>query len=243
MAIKNHLSKMEPGTLLLEATNLGKTYETRQGMLTVLNGASLELRAGETFAIVGKSGAGKSTLLHILGGLDLPQRGRVRILGEDVYGATAAQRSRMRAVRIGFVFQSYHLLPEMDVLENVLIASMAPGRAWAGRQTARQRALTLLDAVGLADRADHTPTELSGGEQQRVALARALMNDPPLILADEPTGNLDVATGQQVLDYLFSVARDLGHALLLVTHDERVAATCTRMARLQDGRLVGPAIA
>ncbi len=233
-------SRIVPGTTLLEAEGLLKTYATRQGELTVLRDAALKVSAGETLAIVGASGAGKSTLLHVAGGLDRPHRGRVRILGEDVYEVSASRRSRIRAQRIGFVFQSYHLLPEMDVLENVLIAAMAPGRAWAAMRGARARALALLDAVGLADRADHTPLELSGGEQQRVALARALMNDPPLILADELTGNLDADTGRQVLDTLFAVVRDLGHALLLVTHDERVAATCSRMLRLRDGVLGVP---
>jgi predicted ABC-type transport system involved in lysophospholipase L1 biosynthesis ATPase subunit len=235
--MKAHPPRIEVGTPLLQAEGLVKTYETRQGSLAVLQGADLRLNAGETFAIVGMSGAGKSTLLHILGGLDRPQAGRVWIQNENLYRLSAAQRSRLRATRIGFVFQSYHLLPEMDVLENVTIAAMA-GSSWSTSAAARRRALDLLAAVGLEDRADHTPAELSGGEQQRVALARALLNDPPLLLADEPTGNLDETTGGQVLERLFSVTRDRGHALLLVTHDERVAATCDRMARLLNGKLV-----
>ena len=235
--MKKSWASSDPSAPLLRSEGVEKTYASRKGPLPVLQGASVTLNPGETFAVVGRSGAGKSTLLHVLGGLDRPDKGRVWIGEEDVYAMTPARRSRVRAERLGFVFQSYHLLPEMDVLENVLLAAMALKRSWRKRREARQRALELLDAVGLADRADHTPAELSGGEQQRVALARALMNDPPLVLADEPTGNLDSRTGGQVLEHLFGLTRDRGHGLLLVTHDEQVAATCDRMARLHAGRL------
>jgi predicted ABC-type transport system involved in lysophospholipase L1 biosynthesis ATPase subunit len=140
---------------------------------------------------------------------------------------------------LGFVFQSYHLLPEMDVIENVLLPAMARRGYFMGARTARRRAVELLDSVGLAERADHTPLELSGGEQQRVALARALMNDPEIVLADEPTGNLDDVTGQQVLSNLFALTRERGHALVIVTHSESVAGVCDRVLHLRDGSLVG----
>ena len=223
--------------MLIEANDIHKTYHMGKKAIPVLRGASLQVGEGETVAIVGKSGAGKSTLLHVLGGLDHPEEGAVRIEGEDVYGMAARRRAIVRATRVGFVFQSYHLLPEMDVAENVMLPWMArPGlfKAWA---QARARALELLAAVGLAERAAHRPMELSGGEQQRVALARALMNDPKLILADEPTGNLDDATGMHVLDYLFALIRRRGHALILVTHNEKVAAACRRVLRLAEGVL------
>ena len=224
-------------TLLIRAENIHKTYFVRQKALPVLRGASLEVSRGETVAIVGASGAGKSTLLHIIGGLDCPAQGRIVVDGKDLYGISSRERTRIRAMQIGFVFQSYHLLPEMDVLENVALPSMALPRRMLVRAFPKRRAMELLKAVGLAERAAHTPMELSGGEQQRVALARALMNDPQMVLADEPTGNLDDATGGQVLDYLFSLTRLRGHALVLVTHNEKVARTCDRSLRLADGML------
>ena len=226
--------------LLIEARDLHKTYNLRHKELRVLKGASLSVRAGESVAVIGRSGAGKSTLLHILGGLDRPDAGHVSMEGRDLYSLSAAARTRIRAARIGFVFQSYHLLPEMDVFENVYLPAMAVGRGPA-RRSARGRAMALLEVVGLADRAGHTPLELSGGEQQRVALARALMNDPRLVLADEPTGNLDGATGDQVLKALFALTRDQGHTLVIVTHDEHIAQACDRVLRLADGGLADAA--
>jgi predicted ABC-type transport system involved in lysophospholipase L1 biosynthesis ATPase subunit len=224
--------------LLIQADGIHKTYTVRKNPLHVLRGACIEANAGETVAIIGKSGAGKSTLMHILGGLDKPDAGQVVMGGRDLYGISSAQRSKIRASEIGFVFQSYHLLPEMDVLENVMLPAMAMGRAFRSRSGMRTRALELLTSVGLADRADHTPMELSGGEQQRVALARALMNDPKLVLADEPTGNLDGATGGQVLDMLFALTKERGHTLILVTHNDSVAHSCDRVLCLRDG-LIG----
>ena len=222
---------------LLKAEDLRKTYVATKTPVHVLRGASLEVDAGETVAIVGKSGAGKSTLLYVLGALHRPDSGRVLLAGEDLYGASERRRTRLRATQLGFVFQSYHLLPEMDVLENVMLPMMARGGVLKSRVKMRARAEELLTAVGLADRADHTPMELSGGEQQRVALARALMNDPPLVLADEPTGNLDDATGGQVLDHLFSLVPGRGHTLVVVTHNTAIAARCNRTLRLVDGVL------
>ena len=224
--------------VLIQAHELKKTYTIAKKQVHVLKGASLDVRAAETVAIVGVSGAGKSTLLHVLGGLDRPESGQVLFDGQDLYGMRSGARTSLRARRIGFVFQSYHLLPEMDVLENVMLPAMAQGGVLASGTAIRKHARELLDAVGLSARSDHTPLELSGGEQQRVALARALMNDPRLVLADEPTGNLDEGTGRQVLEHLFALTRARGHTLVLVTHDERIAASCDRMLRLTEGVLV-----
>jgi len=223
--------------MLIEAENLHKRYLLKRSEVHVLRGAELRVASGETVAIIGRSGAGKSTLLHILGGIDRPDAGsgKVRIDGEDLYALSGAKRTRMRSDRIGFVFQTYHLLNEMDVLENVMLPARAAGHP---RQPSRQRALELLEAVGVADRVRHTPLELSGGEQQRVAIARALINDPVVVLADEPTGNLDVETGESVLRLLFTLTRDRGHALVMVTHNDEIARTCDRAMRLVDGRLV-----
>ncbi len=222
--------------MLIEAKNLHKRYVLKRHEVCVLQGADLSVDAGETVAVVGRSGSGKSTLLHILGGIDRPDDGSgdVHIDGENLYGVSASRRSRIRATQIGFVFQSYHLLNEMDVLENVML----PARAIGIRNTAtRSRAMELLDAVGVADRANHTPMELSGGEQQRVALARALINDPPIVLADEPTGNLDGETGSSVLEHLFALTKACSHALVMVTHNPAIADTCDRTLHLTEGLL------
>jgi len=224
-------------TTLLQADDIHKTYTIAKKSVNVLKGASLSVSEGETIAIIGASGAGKSTLLYILGTLDRPDQGTVRIGGKDVYALSERWRTNIRSTRIGFVFQSYHLLPEMDVLENITLPSMA-SRSFGSQSKIRDRAKDLLKAVGLADRADHMPMELSGGEQQRAAIARALMNDPQLVLADEPSGNLDNATGGQVLDYLFSLTKGRGHTLVLVTHNEKVAGSCDRTLKLKEGLLV-----
>ena len=184
---------------------------------------------------MGRSGAGKSTLLHVLGGLDRPQAGEVFVGGQPLYAISGRRRTKLRAAAIGFVFQAYHLLPEMDITENVMLPAMALGRL--SRAAMRARAEALLDRVGLADRLRHTPLELSGGEQQRAAIARALMNEPPLLLADEPTGNLDEATGAQVLDLLFTLARERQAVLVMVTHSPATAARCSRTLTLRDGLL------
>lgn len=222
--------------MLIVATNIHKRYKLNQNEISVLEGADLSVDAGETVAVIGKSGAGKSTLLHILGGIERPDQGSgfVCIDGNNIYALSGNKRSRIRATTIGFVFQSYHLLNEMDVLENVIL----PARA-IGAMTDKSRALELLDAVGVADRAHHTPMELSGGEQQRVALARALINNPAVILADEPTGNLDEETGGIVLELLFKLTKDSGHALVMVTHSKQIASTCDRTMFLEHGKLNG----
>ena len=224
--------------LALEASGLCKTYHLPHKDVPVLRGASIEVRNGELVAITGRSGAGKSTLLHVLGALDRPEAGEVRIGGRPVYSIGEAARTRLRATGIGFVFQAYHLMPEMDIVENIMLPAMAEGGV--SRRAMRERAVSLLELVGLAARAAHTPIELSGGEQQRVAIARALMNDPGLVLADEPTGNLDRATGAQLLDLLFGIVRDGGRAMVIVTHDPEVAARCDRRLVLADG-LLSPA--
>ena len=221
--------------MLLQAENLDKAYHMGKTRIEVLRDAELAVSEGESVAIVGASGAGKSTLLHVLGGLDQPDAGRVTVAGNDVYGMSRARRTRMRATDVGFVFQSYHLMPEMDLLENVMLPAMALPDWLHGGGPARVRALELLEAVGLADRADHLPMELSGGEQQRAALARALMNQPRLVLADEPTGNLDDATGGRVMDLLLSLTDGRDHALVMVTHNRRVAQRCDRVLQLTDG--------
>ena len=222
--------------MVLRCEAVHKSYRLSGKTIPVLTGADLAVEEGERVAIVGRSGAGKSTLLHLLGGLDRPQAGKVWLCGEELYRVRATRRDALRAGKIGFVFQSYHLLPEMDLTENVMLPAMALGKL--SRRAMRGRALELLSEMGLADRASHTPLELSGGEQQRVAIARALMNNPPVILADEPTGNLDRETGEQVLASLLKASAARRHALVMVTHDPVVAARCDRTLRLEGGELV-----
>ena len=219
---------------ILQAENIKRSYTIGQTTLDVLKGVSLEVKTGETVAIMGESGSGKSTLLHVMGGLDNPKGGKVDFKGQSVYGMSSARRSRFRAENVGFVFQSFHLLPELDILENVALPAMALRSA----RDLKERAAELLTEVGLGNRIGHRPQELSGGEQQRVALARALMNEPDLIFADEPTGNLDSKTGDKVLHYLFQLVSGRGHTLVLVTHSKDVAARCSRQLVLKDGLLV-----
>ena len=225
--------------VLIEARQASKQYRLERLTIDVLREVTLTVRKGERVSIMGASGAGKSTLLHLLGGLDRPTRGQVLFEGQDLYALSAGRRTEVRATRVGFVFQAYHLLPELDLVDNVLLPALSRPGALRNMEALRARALGLLDRVGLKARAEHRPLELSGGEQQRVALARALMNQPDLLLADEPTGNLDSATGQQVLDYLFALVRESGHTLILVTHNDAVAALCGRQLVLRDGCLAG----
>jgi len=224
-------------TVVLEARELRKTYALEGTPVEVLKGVTLAVNAGETLAVMGASGSGKSTLLHCLGGLDRPSGGQVFFNGGDLFALSSAARTELRATKLGFVFQAYHLLPELDVLENVMLPALARRGALTRRSKLEARARELLESVGLAARAAHRPSEMSGGEQQRAALARALMNEPELVLADEPTGNLDSATGEQVLEYLFKLTRDRGHTLILVTHNTDVAARCNRTLHLRDGKL------
>jgi lipoprotein-releasing system ATP-binding protein len=203
--------------------------------VTVLDGADLRLGEGEVVALVGPSGAGKSTLLHIAGLLDTPSGGTVRLMGEPTGGLSDAERTRLRRDTVGFVYQFHHLLPEFSALENVVLPQRAAGRA---RAPAEARAAELLAAVGLSQRLAHRPAELSGGEQQRVAFARALANRPRLLLADEPTGNLDVETSSKVFDLLLGLVRDTGLTALVATHNPDLAARMDRTLRLEAGRVV-----
>jgi lipoprotein-releasing system ATP-binding protein len=211
--------------------------EYRQGgrVLRVLDRLNLTLRPGESVALVGPSGAGKSTLLQIAGLLDNPDEGLVLLGDRDCAHLNDAERSAVRRAKIGFVFQFHHLLPEFSALENVVLPQFIAG---CGRAVARQRAEALLASVGLQDRAGHRPAELSGGEQQRVAIARALANNPRVLLADEPTGNLDHGTGERVAQLLIRLAHETGIAVLVATHNLELAANMDRVVRMEDGRLV-----
>ena len=223
---------------MLKAENIHKTYIMRHKTVNVLKGAELQVLPGEIVAIIGLSGSGKTTLLHVLGGLDRPDKGRVIIDNESVYDLSETKRSAIRANKIGFVFQSYNLLPEMTVLENVILPAMVYGHVWKRSGKIKEHAMDLLTAVGLENRAGHMPLELSGGEQQRVALARALMNKPKLVLADEPTGNLDNRTGEYVLNTLFNMTSKQGYSLIIVTHNKDIAAKCSRILKISDGLIV-----
>ncbi len=226
----------------LRVNHLSKTFSMGWSTLKVLKDVTLDVRRGETVSIVGSSGSGKSTLLHIIGGIEKPTGGSVIFQGQDLYEMSGSQRTRVRACRIGFVFQFYHLLPDLDVLENVILPARNHGsrqeKFWAGSGSAnRDRGLALLKSVGLEDRSGYLPTELSGGEQQRVALARALMNQPDVVLADEPTGNLDSVTGDNILDILLAMTREKGKTLILVTHNLAVARRCDHVMKLEHGCL------
>ncbi len=221
----------------LHAAGVTKVYALERNRIEVLRGVSLMIRPGEHVSIMGASGAGKSTLLHTLGGLDLPSGGSVTLDGEDIYRVPARRRNQLRARTFGFVFQSFHLLPELDVLDNIALPALSQRGALRRREEIRSRAKHLLGAVGLGHRLGHRPLELSGGEQQRAAIARALMNRPRYLFADEPTGNLDSHTGWQVLDTLFSMASTEEASLVIVTHNLEVAARCDSRWMLKDGTL------
>ncbi|HXG46026.1 MAG TPA: ABC transporter ATP-binding protein [Methylomirabilota bacterium] len=221
---------------LVVARDLHKVYTIGRRTLEVLRGVSLEVGRGEFVGLRGASGAGKSTLLHLLGGLDTPNRGEVLFGGSNLGRLSSAALSRWRNRTVGFIFQAYHLLPELDALENVCLpARMA--RVPAGEAERRGRAL--LERVGLGERLDHKPFELSGGEQQRVAIARALINNPDLIVADEPTGNLDSHTGEGIMDLLCGLRDERQTTLIIATHDPEVAARAPRVLHLQDGVIAG----
>ncbi len=228
------------GEVLLRATGIHKSYQMGRVPLQVLRGASVEVRAGEMLAVTGASGCGKSTLLHILGALDLPDQGQVRMRDQNVFTMGARRRDALRNQEVGFVFQFYHLLPELNVLENTLMPQMVAQStfAWSsGRHAARQRAIEILEQVGLGERINHRPNELSGGERQRVAIARAMINRPQFLLADEPTGNLDAKMGQGIMDCLRSL-NAAGQTIVLVTHDQSIAKSADRQVRLVEGRIV-----
>ncbi|GAB4449704.1 MAG: ABC transporter ATP-binding protein [Rhodocyclaceae bacterium] len=220
------------GEILVEAIGLGKTVASGETRIEILHQVSFAVVAAEAVAVVGASGSGKSTLLGLLAGLDTPSEGRVRIEGADLFALDEDERAQLRGRLMGFVFQSFQLLPALTALENVMLPLELAGSA-----DARESASRLLDRVGLAQRRLHYPRHLSGGEQQRVALARAFACAPRLLLADEPTGNLDAATGAAVIDLMFEMNAERGTTLILVTHDPALARRCTRVLRLAGGRL------
>jgi lipoprotein-releasing system ATP-binding protein len=224
----------EPRPPIIQIADLEKTYTTARGALTLFKGLSLEVQQGESLAIVGQSGAGKSTLLHILGALDAPTAGTVLCASTNVRGLTAREAAAFRNREIGYVWQFHYLLPEFTALENVALPLLAGG---IKKTEATAKALHWLREVGLEDRADHRPGELSGGEQQRVALARALVNSPRLLLADEPTGDLDGATAERVFELIERLHATHGLTSILVTHNLDLAARCTRILRLEGGML------
>ena len=215
---------------MLRATNLEKSY----GDLAVLKGIDLEINKGEVVAIVGASGAGKSTLLHILGTLDTPDKGKVFIQDKDVFGQSSKNLAAFRNKSIGFVFQFHNLLPEFTAIENVMIPALI---AQGEEKQVRERAANLLAMLGLSERKDHKPSELSGGEQQRVAVARAMINSPDLILADEPSGNLDSQNAIDLHNLFFKLRKDVGQTFVIVTHNQELAGMSDRKIELKDGRI------
>jgi putative ABC transport system ATP-binding protein len=219
--------------IMVAASGLGKRVDTAAGSLDILADIDLRIHAGEAVAIVGVSGSGKSTLLGLLAGLDLPSTGKVRLATHELNRLDEDGRARVRSQLVGFVFQSFQLLPGMTALENVMLPLEL-----AAVPEQRQQATRLLERVGLAARLTHYPKQLSGGEQQRVAIARAFSMQPAILFADEPTGNLDSATGKTIIDLLFELNRERGTTLVLVTHDEALAAHCDRHIRLEAGRSI-----
>ncbi|WVM88801.1 ABC transporter ATP-binding protein [Halopseudomonas pachastrellae] len=214
------------------ARHLNKVVTTSEAPLQILSDVNLSIQRGSSVAIVGASGSGKSTLLSLLAGLDLPSSGEVLLAGQSLTALDEDQRAALRGMEVGFVFQSFQLLDSLNAVENVMLPLEL-----AGRRDARKHATELLERVGLKARISHYPQQLSGGEQQRVAIARAFASEPAILFADEPTGNLDAATGQKITDLLFDLNREHGTTLILVTHDERLAARCERALHMQAGQL------
>ncbi|WP_264272980.1 putative ABC transporter ATP-binding protein YbbA [Duffyella gerundensis] len=223
-----------PAENIVEVHGLSKSVGQGEHQLTILTGVELVVKPAETIALIGESGSGKSTLLGILAGLDDGTSGEVNLFGQPLHNMDEEQRAALRASQVGFVFQSFMLVPTLNALENVQLPSLLRGD---GEKQSRQQATELLTQLGLGKRLHHLPAQLSGGEQQRVALARAFSGRPGLLFADEPTGNLDRKTGEHIVDLLFSLNRDTGTTLILVTHDEQLAARCDRRLRLRDGKL------
>lgn len=220
---------------VLRASQVEKYYRQGEHRVDVLDDLYLEVETGDQIAIIGNSGCGKSTLLHVLAGLDTPDKGEVALCGEDVYTLGAAQRGKLRNEHLGFVYQFHHLLPEFTAVENVAMPLLIGRKS---SSVARNAAEKLLRKVGLGDRLTHKPSELSGGERQRAAIARALINNPKLVLADEPTGNLDEGTAEHVYELMLELNHELGTAFMIVTHDTRLAARMQKVYRLTGGRLV-----
>jgi predicted ABC-type transport system involved in lysophospholipase L1 biosynthesis ATPase subunit len=226
------LAPHDPPSTILTARDLRRSFQLGKRKIDVLRGISVDIQRGEAVFLCGASGAGKTTLLYTLAGLETPESGTVDFDGTALYKGGEAVQARIRNERIGFVFQGYFLLPELTALENALLPSMIAGRV---KREAAERALT---DVGLADRLQHLPAELSGGEQQRVAIARALVNDPSIIFADEPTGNLDSKTGEGIIELLLGLVRERGKTLVVVTHDAQLALRGDRRLEIRDGLLV-----
>ncbi len=225
----SHLNQEKP---LIEAQDVAKSFKTQAGTVQLFQDLVLQIHRGESLAIIGRSGAGKSTLLSLLAGLDTPTEGRILFDGQALDTLDDAARAQLRLKQISFIFQSFHLLPELDALDNVRLPLEIQGRKDADTQ-----ARHWLQQVGLGARLDHYPAQLSGGEQQRVAIARAFASEPKILFADEPTGNLDDETGQQIIDQLFQLNADVGTTLVLITHDSDLAARCQRRLHLHNGRL------
>ncbi|MGS0676128.1 lipoprotein-releasing ABC transporter ATP-binding protein LolD [Shewanella sp. 0m-4] len=221
--------------LLLQVSGVSKRYQEGSVDTEVLHNVDLQVFKGEQLAIVGSSGSGKSTLLHIMGTLDSPTSGTVTMLGEDLYKLSSQRQAKIRNENLGFIYQFHHLLPEFTALENVSMPALIQGQR---RKQVEAKAKSLLERVGLGHRLSHTPAEMSGGERQRVAIARALINDPKLVLADEPTGNLDANSGEAVYELITELAAQLGTAFVVVTHDQSLAARMDRQLHMKDGRLV-----
>ncbi|MBI4660995.1 MAG: ABC transporter ATP-binding protein [Verrucomicrobia bacterium] len=222
------------GDVLVRAVGVRKSYRLGDRVVEVLRGVDLEVARGELVALTGASGSGKSTLLHLLVGLDAPNAGEIRFSGHNLAKLSSVELARFRNLKVGFVFQAYHILPELDALENVCL----PARiARLDSKAAASRGRELLDRVGLGDRTDHKPYELSGGEQQRVAIARSLINNPELLLADEPTGNLDSHTGQEIIELLCALRAERQTTLIIATHDSRIASQAPRVVGLLDGQI------
>ena len=226
-------SQLSPETAVLAAEHVSKKVSSPEGHLTILSDVSFRIAKGESVAIVGASGAGKSTLLALLAGLDLPTSGKIWLDGSELTALDEDGRAMVRAEKVGFVFQSFHLVPSLNALENVMLPLEL-----AGRSAPRDSAVSILDAVGLRDRRRHYPSQLSGGEKQRVAIARAFATEPSVLFADEPTGNLDARTGQNIMNIMFELNRNSSTTLVLVTHDKSLAERCDREIGLDAGRLV-----
>jgi putative ABC transport system ATP-binding protein len=218
---------------VIRASDLSKEFTAPEGRLSILSGLNLTVEPGDAVAVLGESGSGKSTLLGILAGLDSPTSGHVRLFGQRLDTLDEDGRARLRAGRVGFVFQSFQLLPGLTALENVALPLEL-----AGANVSRDEVVSVLERVGLSHRLDHYPTQLSGGEQQRVAIARAFAAGPQVLFADEPTGNLDQTTGKRIADLLFALRAERGTTLILVTHDVALAERCSRRFRLRDGKLL-----
>jgi lipoprotein-releasing system ATP-binding protein len=231
---------MSNSPFAIETQALSRAFRMGDSIVPVLQEVDLQVPRGQFASIIGSSGSGKSTLLHLIGLLDRLNKGKILINGTDIATQSAGKKNRMRSELIGFVFQFYHLLPELDVLENVMLPAMVDSSilGWPGRARAkRKRATELLGQLDMSHRIHHKANRLSGGERQRVAIARALMNEPEILLADEPTGNLDTHTGEQIMDVLLSLHRQTGQTILMVTHDTALARRADRTLHLRDGKL------